>query len=62
MDHRAASGSLLRSFEGHLRAQNRSERTIGNYLESARRVEVLLLGRGKRLEEATPGRPQGLPG
>jgi integrase/recombinase XerC len=53
MDRRAASGSLLRSFERHLRAQNRSERTVGNYLESARRVEVFLEGRGKRLEEAT---------
>jgi site-specific recombinase XerD len=53
MDRRAASGSLLHSFERHLRAQNRSERTVGNYLESARRVEVFLEGRGKRLEEAT---------
>jgi integrase/recombinase XerC len=53
MDRRAASGSLLRSFERHLRAQNRSERTVGNYLESARRVEVFLEGRGKRLEQAT---------
>ena len=53
MDRRTASGSLLRSFERHLRAQNRSERTVGNYLENARRVEVFLEGRGKRLEEAT---------
>jgi integrase/recombinase XerC len=53
MDRRAAPGSLLRSFERHLRAQNRSERTVGNYLENARRVEVFLEGRGKRLEEAT---------
>jgi site-specific recombinase XerD len=53
MDRRAAPGSLLRSFERHLRAQNRSDRTVGNYLESARRVEVFLEGRGKRLEEAT---------
>jgi site-specific recombinase XerD len=52
MDH-TAPGSLLRSFERHLRAQNRSERTVGNYLENARRVEVFLEGRGKRLEEAT---------
>jgi integrase/recombinase XerC len=51
--HHTAPGSLLRSFERHLRAQNRSERTVGNYLESARRVEVFLEGRGKRLEEAT---------
>jgi integrase/recombinase XerC len=55
MDRRAAPGSLLRSFERHLRAQNRSERTVGNYLESARLAEAFLEGRGKRLEEATQG-------
>jgi Phage integrase, N-terminal SAM-like domain len=53
MDHHAAPGPLLRSFERHLRARNRSERTVGNYLESARPAEVFLEGRGKRLEEAT---------
>jgi len=50
---RAAPGSLLRSFERHLWAQNRSERTVGNYLESARLAEAFLEGRGKRLEDAT---------
>ena len=34
MDNHAARGSLLRSFERHLRAQNHSERTVGNYLEA----------------------------
>jgi site-specific recombinase XerD len=53
MDRRAVPGSLLRAFERHLRAQNRSEHTIGNYLESARLAEAFLEGRGKRLEEAT---------
>jgi site-specific recombinase XerD len=53
MDTRAAPGSLLRSFERHLRAQNRSERTVGNYLESARLAEAFLEGRGRRLEKAT---------
>jgi site-specific recombinase XerD len=53
MDRRAAPGSLLRSFERHLRAQNRSERTVGNYLENARLALAFLEGRGKRLEEAT---------
>jgi site-specific recombinase XerD len=53
MDRRAAPGSLLRSFERHLRAQNRSERTVGNYLESARLAQAFLEGRGKRLEQAT---------
>jgi hypothetical protein len=49
----AAPGSLLRSFERHLRAQNRSECTIGNYLGSTRLAESFLKGRGKMLEEAT---------
>jgi integrase/recombinase XerC len=53
MDRSAVHGSLLRSFERHLRAQNRSERTVGNYLESARLAEAFLEGRGKGLEEAT---------
>jgi integrase/recombinase XerC len=53
MDRRVAPGSLLRSFERHLRAQNRSERTVVNYLESARLAQAFLEGRGKRLEEAT---------
>jgi integrase/recombinase XerC len=53
MDRRAAPGSLLRSFERHLRAQNRSERTVGNYLESARLAQAFLEGRGTRLEQAT---------
>jgi site-specific recombinase XerD len=53
MDRRAAPGSLLRSFERHLRAQNRSDRTVGNYLESARLAEAFLESRGKRLEEAS---------
>jgi integrase/recombinase XerC len=53
MDRRPAPGSLLRSFERHLRAQNRSERTVGDYLESARLAQAFLEGRGKRLEDAT---------
>jgi hypothetical protein len=53
MDRRAAPGSLLRSFERHLLAQNRSERTVGNYLESARLAQAFLEARGKRLEQAT---------
>ena len=62
MDHHAAPGSLLRSFERHLRARNRSERTIGNYLESAQLVESFLKGRGRTLEEATQADLRGLPG
>jgi hypothetical protein len=34
-------------------AQNRSERTVGSYLESARLADAFLEGRGKRLEQAT---------
>jgi integrase/recombinase XerC len=44
---------LLRSFERYLRATNRSERTVGNYLESLQRAEAFLRPRGVRLREAT---------
>jgi hypothetical protein len=56
MDRRAAPGSLLRSFERHLRAQNRSERDVGNYLESARLAEAFL-GSRARLRADVPGLP-----
>ena len=44
---------LLRSFERYLRATNRSERTVGNYLESLHQVEAFLHPRGVRLRDAT---------
>jgi site-specific recombinase XerD len=44
---------LLRSFERYLRAGNRSERTVSNYLEGIRQAEAFLRGRGVRLEDAT---------
>jgi integrase/recombinase XerC len=44
---------LLRSFERYLRAGNRSERTVGNYLEGIRQAEAFLRRRGVRLEDAT---------
>src|SRR6266508_2232451 len=44
---------LLRSFERYLRAANRSERTVGNYLESLHQAEAFLRPRGVRLREAT---------
>jgi site-specific recombinase XerD len=44
---------LVRSFERHLRAENRSERTVENYLESLHQAEVFLRSRGRRLEDAT---------
>jgi site-specific recombinase XerD len=44
--------SLLRSFERHLRAENRSEHTIASYLESIRQAEAFLTGRGRSLLDA----------
>ena len=44
---------LLRSFERYLRATNRSERTVGNYLENLHQVEAFLQPRGVRLRDAT---------
>jgi integrase/recombinase XerC len=44
---------LLRSFERYRRATNRSERTVGNYLESLHQVETFLRPRGVRLRDAT---------
>ena len=43
---------LTRSFERHLRAENKSDRTIETYLEAVRLLEVFLAGRGVRLAEA----------
>ena len=44
---------LLRSFERYLRATNRSERTVGNYLDNLHQVEAFLHPRGVRLRDAT---------
>ena len=41
--------SLLRSFERHLRAENRSDSTIESYLESIRQAEAFLAGRRRTL-------------
>jgi site-specific recombinase XerD len=49
---RAALSPLLRSFERHLRAANRSERTIASYLDSLRQAEAFLAGRGRTLVDA----------
>jgi site-specific recombinase XerD len=49
---RTALSPLLRSFERHLRAANRSERTIASYLESLRQAEAFLAARGKGLADA----------
>ena len=44
--------SLVRSFERHLRAENRSEHTIASYLERLRQAEAFLAGRGRSLLDA----------
>ena len=44
--------SLVRSFERHLRAENRSEHTIASYLESLRQAEAFLESRGRSLLDA----------
>ena len=49
---RAALSPLLRSFERHLRAENRSEHTIASYLESLRQAEAFLANRGSSLLDA----------
>jgi Phage integrase, N-terminal SAM-like domain len=41
-----ASGSLLRSFERHLRAEHRSGRTVATYLILARQAEAFLTAHG----------------
>jgi site-specific recombinase XerD len=52
MDQRARS-PIIRSFERHLRALNRSERTIETYLISLRQAEAFLRAHGTTLEAAT---------
>jgi integrase/recombinase XerD len=44
--------SLVRSFERHLRAENRSEHTIASYLDSLCQAEAFLAGRGRTLVDA----------
>jgi site-specific recombinase XerC len=59
---RAALSPLLRSFERHLRAANRSERTIASYLESLRQAEAFLAARGKGLADARRTDLEAFPG
>jgi site-specific recombinase XerD len=47
-----APHSLRRSFELHLRAENRAPNTIAGYLESIRQAEAFLASRGKTLQNA----------
>jgi site-specific recombinase XerD len=49
----AAPNPLLRSFERHLRAENRSDQTVATYLIALRQAEAFLTGsRGTTLAEA----------
>src|SRR5574341_2124426 len=50
-----APHSLRRSFELHLRAENRADNTIAGYLESIRQAEAFLASRGKTLQTAARG-------
>jgi site-specific recombinase XerD len=52
MDPRPPS-PLLRSFERHLRALNRSQQTVATYLIAARQAEAFLTARGTSLAHAT---------
>jgi site-specific recombinase XerD len=52
MDPRPPS-PLLRSFERHLRAMNRSQQTVATYLIAARQAEAFLTARGTSLAHAT---------
>jgi site-specific recombinase XerD len=49
---RTTLSPLLRSFELHLRAANRSDNTIGSYLESVRQAEAYLTAHGRTLLDA----------
>jgi site-specific recombinase XerD len=48
-----ARNPTIRSFERHLRALNRSERTIETYLISQRQADAFLHAHGTNLEAAT---------
>jgi site-specific recombinase XerD len=48
-----AQSPLIRSFERHLRAENRSERTVATYLIGLRQAETFLRAHGTTIEAAT---------
>jgi site-specific recombinase XerD len=50
---KAAQDPLIRSFERHLRAENRSERTIATYLVGLHQADAFLRAHGTTLEAAT---------
>jgi site-specific recombinase XerD len=48
-----APSPLVRSFERHLRAENRSERTVATYLIALRQADAFLRAHGTTIEAAT---------
>jgi site-specific recombinase XerD len=50
---KAAESPLIRSFERHLRAENRSQRTIATYLIGLRQADAFLRARGTTIQAAT---------
>lgn len=48
----SAPHPLARSFERHLRAANRSPRTVGNHLDSIRQIQAFLAPLGRDLADA----------
>jgi len=48
-----ARSPLVRSFERHLRAENRSERTVATYLIALRQADAFLRAHGTTIEAAT---------
>ena len=48
-----ARDPLVRSFERHLHAENRSGRTVTTYLIAVRQADAFLRGRGTSIEAAT---------
>jgi len=50
---RPALSPLARSFERHLRAENRAANTVAGYLDTVRQAEAFLAARGRDLRSAT---------
>jgi site-specific recombinase XerD len=53
MEEKPTRSLLARSFERHMRAENRSDRTIATYLHGLRQAETFLRARGTTVEAAT---------
>jgi integrase/recombinase XerC len=53
MEKKPTRSPLARSFERHLRAENRSDRTMATYLHGLRQAENFLIARGTTVEAAT---------